>query len=115
MRFDITSPREPIVAEVDRPNDVTGAYIVPSPHCFPPRGAQDYFPRCKSEGSAHLHSVPSTFGGLEGVDPYPCLSASFLPAIGVIWLFFLFYHVKAAPIGPRPPHYRGFVITLHSL
>jgi len=41
MRFDITSPsREPIVAEVDRPNDVTGAYIVPSSHCFPPSGAQ---------------------------------------------------------------------------
>jgi len=41
MRFDLTSPpREPIVAEVDRPNDVTGAYIVPSPHCFPPSGAQ---------------------------------------------------------------------------
>ena len=41
MRFDLTSPpREPIVAEVGRPNDVTGAYIVPSPHCFPPSGAQ---------------------------------------------------------------------------
>jgi len=35
MRFDVTSPpRQPIVAEVDRPNDMTGAYIVLSPHCF---------------------------------------------------------------------------------
>jgi len=41
MKFNITSPpREPIVVEVDGPNDVTGAYIVLSPHCFPPTGAQ---------------------------------------------------------------------------
>ena len=43
MRFDITSPpREPIVAAADHPNDVTGAYIVPSPHCFPHSGAQRF-------------------------------------------------------------------------
>jgi len=35
-----TFPRETIVTEPDRPNDLTGAYIVPSPSYYTPSGAQ---------------------------------------------------------------------------
>jgi len=35
-----TFPRETIVTGPDRPNDLTGAYIVPSPRYFTPSGAQ---------------------------------------------------------------------------
>jgi len=36
-----TFPRETIVAGPDRLNNTTGAYIMPSPHCFPPSRAHN--------------------------------------------------------------------------
>ena len=34
-------PQETMVIELDRPSDLTRAYIVPSPRCFSPSGAQN--------------------------------------------------------------------------
>ena len=62
-------PRELFIAAPDRPNDATGAYIVPSPHCFTPSGAHQPGSTCEhlspqgemwGHTHTHTHSSPPT-------------------------------------------------------